>query len=82
MCEVGVIALAGIIVNNNILPLDAFYHQYKVYKNGIKQCTMNAHVSCVRPILLTLATTVLGLISMITRLNINFFTQQITYDAP
>ncbi|WCR53379.1 MAG: Cation efflux system protein CusA [Wolbachia endosymbiont of Ctenocephalides orientis wCori] len=82
MCGVGIIALAGIIVNNNILLLDAFQHQVKIHKNDIKRCVINASISRVRPILLTVATTVLGLIPMITRLNINFFTLQITYDAP
>lgn len=82
MCGVGIIALAGIIVNNNILLLDAFQHQVKIHKNDMKRCVINAAISRVRPILLTVATTVLGLIPMITRLNINFFTLQITYDAP
>ncbi len=82
MCGVGVISLAGIIVNNNILLLDAFHHQIKVHKNDIKRCVINASISRIRPILLTVATTVLGLIPMITRLNINFFTLQVTYDAP
>ncbi|APR98735.1 efflux RND transporter permease subunit [Wolbachia endosymbiont of Folsomia candida] len=82
MCGVGIIALAGIIVNNNILLLDAFHTQIKAHKNDIKRCVINASISRVRPILLTVATTVLGLIPMITRLNINFFTLQITYDAP
>ncbi|KLT22966.1 multidrug resistance protein D [Wolbachia endosymbiont of Armadillidium vulgare str. wVulC] len=82
MCGVGIIALAGIIVNNNILLLDAFHQQIKVHKNSIKQCVINASISRVRPILLTVATTIFGLIPMITRLNINFFTLQITYDAP
>lgn len=74
MCGVGVIALAGIIVNNNILLLDAFHHQVKMHKNNIRQCIINASISRVRPMLLTVATTVLGLAPMITRLNINFFT--------
>lgn len=72
MCGVGIIALAGIIVNNNILLLDAFHQQIKVRKNNIKQCIINASISRIRPILLTVATTVLGLIPMITRLNISF----------
>ncbi|WCR57634.1 efflux RND transporter permease subunit [Wolbachia endosymbiont of Ctenocephalides felis wCfeJ] len=82
MCGVGIIALAGIIVNNNILLLDAFHHQVKIYENNIKQCVINASVSRVRPILLTVATTVLGLIPMITKLNIDFFSLQVTYNAP
>ncbi|MGL9726254.1 MAG: hypothetical protein ACR5KV_06650, partial [Wolbachia sp.] len=45
-------------------------------------CVINASISRIRPILLTAATTIFGLIPMITRLNINFFTLQITYDAP
>ncbi|MGL9731814.1 MAG: efflux RND transporter permease subunit [Wolbachia sp.] len=36
MCGVGIIALSGIIVNNNILLLDAFHHQIEVYKDDVK----------------------------------------------
>jgi len=71
MCGVGIIALAGIIVNNNILLLDAFHHQVEVCKDDVKRCVINASISRIRPILLTVATTVLGLIPMITKLNIN-----------
>ncbi|OWZ25403.1 efflux RND transporter permease subunit, partial [Wolbachia endosymbiont of Wuchereria bancrofti] len=77
-----VIALAGVIVNNNILLLDAFRHQIKIYENDIKRCVINASISRIRPILLTVETTVLGLIPMITKLNIDFFALQIIYDAP
>ncbi len=82
MCGVEVIALAGVIVNNNILLLDAFRHQIKIYENDIKRCVINASISRIRPILLTVETTVLGLIPMITKLNIDFFALQIIYDAP
>jgi multidrug efflux pump len=74
MCGVGIITLAGIIV----LLLDAFHHQVGVYKDDVKRCVINVSISRIRPILLTVATTVLGLIPMITKLDIIFFTLQIT----
>ncbi|WP_368666876.1 efflux RND transporter permease subunit [Wolbachia endosymbiont of Mansonella perstans] len=69
-------------MTNNILLIDAFHHQIEVYKDDVKRCIINASVSRIKPILLTVATTVLGLIPMTTKLNINFFTLQITYDTP
>ncbi|MGL9682245.1 MAG: efflux RND transporter permease subunit [Wolbachia sp.] len=44
MCMVGIIALSGIIVNNNILLFDAFYHQIGVYKDDVKRCVINASI--------------------------------------
>lgn len=81
MCGVGIIALAGIVVNNNILLIDG----YKVNKElGLtsKEAIIRAAISRLRPIFLTAGTTVLGLIPMISRLNIDFVARAITYNSP
>ncbi|WP_339045376.1 efflux RND transporter permease subunit [Candidatus Mesenet endosymbiont of Agriotes lineatus] len=80
MGGVGIIALAGIIVNNNILLIDSFENKLKLY--GVKEAIIRACISRVRPILLTVATTGLGLLPMITKISINFFKRKITYNAP
>jgi multidrug efflux pump len=81
MCGVGIIALAGIVVNNNILLIDA-YAEYILDGESKKQAIIKAAISRLRPILLTAGTTVLGLLPMITGINIDFLNVEITYNAP
>ncbi len=80
MGGVGIISLAGIIVNNNILLIDSFESKLKLY--DVRESIIRACISRIRPILLTVVTTVLGLLPMITKININFFKREITYNAP
>ncbi len=81
MGGIGVIALAGIVVNNNIVLIDTF--------NGLKQQGMSSLEAALRtgaqrlrPVVLTSVTTALGLMPMVIGLNINFFTREIVYGAP
>ncbi len=81
MCGVGIIALTGIVVNNNILLIDAFNINLKAglkYKDAI----VKASLSRVKPILLTAGTTMLGLLPMVLKITINFFDGRVSYDAP
>ena len=76
MSGVGVIALAGIVVNNNIVLIDT-YNEFR--KAGVER----PKLSCVpvrnvlRPVLLTTVTTILGLMPMVLKININFFSRDI-----
>ncbi|MBT5827280.1 MAG: efflux RND transporter permease subunit [Alphaproteobacteria bacterium] len=81
MCGVGIISLAGIVVNNNIIFIDSFV---KLQNNGYKtkEAIINSAKSRFRPILLTSITTILGLIPMIFSMNINFFTRDIYFNSP
>lgn len=81
MCGIGIIALAGVVVNNNILLIDAFQTNLR---EGLdkKIAIIKAAVTRVRPILLTAGTAVLGLIPMATKLNIDFLAAKIVYNAP
>jgi multidrug efflux pump len=81
MNGIGVISLAGIVVNNNIVLIDTFdYHR----KSGaaVLDAVLRTGAQRLRPVVLTTITTVLGLLPMVLRLNIDFFGREITYNAP
>ena len=81
MCGIGVIALSGIVLNNNILFIDTYQHLRKS-GHDIRDSIIRAGIQRVRPILLTATTAILGLLPMIFGLTINFFTREVMYDAP
>jgi multidrug efflux pump len=81
MCGVGVIALGGIVLNNNILFVDT-YQYLRNRGETVEQAIIGAGVQRLRPILLTAITAVLGLMPMVLGLTINFYDREITYDAP
>ncbi|MBN8531606.1 MAG: efflux RND transporter permease subunit [Alphaproteobacteria bacterium] len=81
MCGMGIIALAGIVVNNNIILLDTFKH-LREEGHTMRDALMRAGVQRLRPILLTAATAVLGLLPMVFGVNINFYAREITVGAP
>ena len=81
MCGIGIMALAGIVLNNNILMVDSFHH---LQKNGYD--TMDAIVRAgaqrIRPILLTAGAAVLGLLPMATSITLDFMHRTVTHGAP
>ena len=81
MSGVGVIALAGIVVNNNIVLIDTFDH-IKRTSISVQQAILIAGAQRLRPVLLTTITTVLGLMPMVFQTNIDFLTREITVGAP
>lgn len=81
MCGVGIIALAGIVVNNNIIFIDT----YKVLREDgmeVKEALLRTGAQRLRPILLTAGTTVLGLLPMVFQMNIDFIDRITTFGAP
>jgi len=81
MCGVGVISLAGIVVNNNIIFIDT----YKLLlADGMqkREALIRTAAQRLRPILLTAGTTVLGLLPMVFQLNINFMELDLSHGAP
>ena len=81
MSGIGVIALAGIVVNNNIVLIDTF--------NVFKKRGMNTHDAIlrtgaqrIRPVLLTTITTILGLMPMVLKMNLDFVERTIEFGAP
>ncbi|MAF49886.1 MAG: efflux RND transporter permease subunit [Rhodospirillales bacterium] len=81
MSGVGVIALAGIVVNNNIVLIDTFDHLKKQYADPV-EAILRTGVQRMRPVLLTSATTILGLMPMVLGVNIDFVTREVTIGAP
>lgn len=81
MCGVGIISLAGIVVNNNIIFIDT-YDKLRLEGREPKDALLRTGLQRLRPILLTSVTTVLGLIPMVTGINIDFIDQEITIGAP
>ena len=81
MGGVGMIALAGIVVNNNIVLIDTF-NDLRRSGMGAREATLRTGAQRLRPVVLTSVTTALGLMPMVIGLNIDFFTREIVYGAP
>ncbi len=81
MCGIGVIALAGIVVNNNIILIDTFDH-LKTKTDDFLDAIIRTGAQRMRPVLLTTVTSTLGLLPMVTQVNIDFWTREVTFGAP
>jgi multidrug efflux pump len=81
MSGVGVIALAGIVVNNNVVLIDT-YNELK--KRGLApyDAVLLTAAQRLRPVLLTTVTTVLGLMPMVLRVNVDLFAREVTFGGP
>ncbi|MET2983579.1 efflux RND transporter permease subunit [Aureibaculum conchae] len=94
MTMMGIISLAGIVVNNGVVLLD--YAQLLIDRKIVEkdlnedehlqldeifECIVRAGKARLRPVLLTAITTILGLIPLAIGLNINFFTFFSEFDA-
>jgi multidrug efflux pump subunit AcrB len=93
MTGVGVISLAGIVVNNAIVLVDytnltiqrrreslGIDKMSNMSKEDVKEAIVKSGSTRLRPVLLTAITTVLGLIPLAIGLNINFFTLITEFD--
>lgn len=87
MTMIGIISLAGVVVNNAIVLIDYtnlliskrkselyLEESQKLSIEDTMHCIVAAGKTRLRPVLLTAITTVLGLIPLATGMNINFFT--------
>jgi len=81
MGGIGVIALAGIVVNNNIVLIDTFDRLKHEMGNTFDAIVLTG-AQRMRPVLLTTVTTMLGLLPMVMQLNIDFINRDITQGAP
>ncbi len=71
MTGVGVISLAGVVVNNAIVLID---YTNKLLERGfsLKDAVISAGATRLRPVLLTAVTTILGLVPMVTGISFDF----------
>ncbi|ANT63101.1 acriflavin resistance protein (plasmid) [Salipiger sp. CCB-MM3] len=81
MGGIGIIALAGIVVNNNIVLIDS-YNELRREGLSAQEALLRTGAQRLRPVLLTSITTALGLLPMVIGVNLNFFTREIIYGAP
>ena len=71
MTGVGVISLAGVVVNNAIVLID-YTNRLRERGMALKDAVISAGATRLRPVLLTAITTILGLIPMITGISFDF----------
>ncbi len=78
MTGVGVISLAGVVVNNAIVLLD---YTNKLRERGfaLRDAVISAGATRLRPVLLTAITTILGLIPMVTGVSYDFHNWTISW---
>ena len=80
MTGTGIVALAGIVVNNNIILIDT-YQEYSRYMPKTEAITRTAE-DRIRPVLLTTITTMAGLAPMMFGLSLDFFNGGYTINSP
>ncbi|WP_114417649.1 efflux RND transporter permease subunit [Marinospirillum perlucidum] len=81
MVGMGIIALAGIVVNNNIVLIDTYNH---LRQQGLEARQAALETGCLRlrPVLLTALTTILGLMPMVMGINVNLIEPSLALGAP
>ena len=80
MTGTGIVALAGIVVNNNIVLIDT-YQEYSRYMPRIEAIVRTAEAR-IRPVLLTTITTMAGLTPMMFGLSLDFIGGGYSIDSP
>ena len=80
MTGTGIVALAGIVVNNNIILIDT-YQEYSRYMPRIEAIIRTAE-DRIRPVLLTTITTMAGLAPMMFGLSLDFVNGGYSIDSP
>jgi len=81
MTGIGVIALAGIVTNNNIVLIDTYD---RLRREGVpyEEAVLRTSRERARPVLLTAITAILGVLPIAFGLNIEFATREVTFGAP
>lgn len=81
MGGIGVISLAGIVVNNNIVLIDTYN---VLRKEGLSpvDAVLQTGAQRLRPVMLTTITTILGLLPMVLQVNLDFFDRTAVFGAP
>jgi len=80
-CGIGAIALAGIVVNNNIVLIDTYN---KIHQTGMsaREAIVRTCAQRLRPVMLTTITTVLGLLPMALAFNIDLINRDFYIGGP
>ena len=81
MSGIGVITLAGIVVNNNIVFIDT-YNVLRGRGEAAFDAILRTCAVRLRPVLLTTVTTILGLLPMVLGVNIDLIAREVSIGAP
>jgi multidrug efflux pump len=81
MGGIGLIALAGIVVNNNIVLIDT-YNEIRARGVGAVEAALRTGAQRLRPVMLTTVTTMLGLVPMMLSVNVDIPNRVIAVGAP
>jgi len=81
MSGIGVIALAGIVVNNNIILIDS-YNRYRRAGMEATEALLRTGETRLRPVLLTTLTTIAGLMPLVLQVDIDFEDRAVAFGAP
>ena len=82
MGGVGIIALAGIVVNNNIILIDTYNEMRRDWHMPVREAILATCAQRLRPVLLTSITTILGLLPMVYGVSINIIGREVLIGAP
>jgi multidrug efflux pump subunit AcrB len=80
MCGVGVISLAGVVVNNAIVLID-YTNKLRQRGMALMEAVVSAGATRLRPVLLTAITTILGLLPMVTGISYDFHIMSIAWSS-
>ena len=81
MSGIGVISLAGIVVNNNIVLIDTFNQLSRVLPTAY-EAILQTGLQRMRPVLLTTVTTMLGLAALVFEANVNLVDRVVEVGGP
>jgi multidrug efflux pump len=80
---IGIVALAGIIVNNNIVLIDTFNHLRKAHANwSLHEIIVHTGVQRLRPVFLTTFTTGFGLLPLAMNMSVDLLGAEIEIGGP
>jgi len=81
MTGIGIIALAGVVTNNNIVLIDT-YDRLRREGIPVEDAILRTCRERARPVLLTAVTAILGVLPIAFALNVDFINREVTYGAP
>lgn len=78
MSGTGIIALAGIVVNNNIVLIDTYQ---RLIQEGLpyREAIVRTAAQRLRPVILTTVTTIFGLLPMVFKISVDFFNRDVAF---
>jgi multidrug efflux pump len=81
MSGIGIIALAGVVTNNNIILIDT-YDRLRREGVSVEEAILKTCRERARPVLLTAIAAILGVLPIAFGLNLDFLLREVTYGAP